>query len=105
MREHTTQRVVAVGTAQGDAAARCHVAGAEVVVVGTAHGCHREVVSLERKCVLHAASLLVQAAHERIAELAALHVVHLGAVDVDFVVLLIESTVAEAYRAEQISYL
>ena len=105
MREHTTQRVVAVGTAEGDAAARSHVAGAEVVVVRAAHTSHREVVGLEGKCVFHATGLLVQTAHERIAELAALHVVHLGAVDVNLVVLLVESTVAEAYWAEQVAYL
>ena len=105
MCKHAANRIVAVGTAEGDAAARSHVAGAEVVVVRAAHTSHREVVGLEGKCVFHATGLLVQTAHERIAELAALHVVHLGAVDVDFVVLLVEGTVAETYWAEQISHL
>ena len=101
-----TQRVVAVGSSQRCILSGRHVTGTEVVVVGTAHGRHREVVGLEGQCSL--ATLVgdaVQAAYERIAELAALHVVHRGTVDVDLIVLLIKSTVAEAHRTEQISHL
>ena len=101
---HRTHGVVAVRSAQSDAVSRRHTACAEVVVVASRCATHREVVSLERQRIVHVACLLVQTAHERIAELSALHIIGQHAIDIDIVVFLVKSTITETYRREQIAH-
>ena len=49
--------------------------------------------------------LTVQTANQRETELSGLQIIHRSAVDVDLIVLLVESTKLEAYWAKQISHL
>ena len=100
---HRTHGVVAVRSAQSDAVSWRHTACAEVVVVASRCATHREGVSLERQRIVHVACLLVQTAHERIAELSALHIIGQHAIDIDIVVFLVKSTITETYRREQIA--
>ena len=102
---HRPHAVVAVGACHRDPLTLCHSRRAEVVVVGTSHSRHSEIVGLEGQGVFHTFSLLVQTAYERETELPRFHIVHWGTVDVDLIVLLVKSTELEAYGAEQISYL
>ena len=82
-----------------------HVTGTEVVVVRTAHSRHRIVGSFKRQRGLFAVvCYTIQTANQRETELTALHVVHLDTVDVDFIVLLVKSTIAKTHRAEQESH-
>ena len=102
---HSAQSVAAVGAAEGEPVAYGHRGGAEVVVVRAAHARHGEVVALEGQRRLHVARLLVQSADPRVSELSRLHVVDWSAVDVDVVVLLVERTVTEAHRREEVAHL
>ena len=102
---HGAERVVAVGGAQRELAALCHVRGAEVVVVAAAHAGHAERVVLEGERCVVSAGHVVDAAYERIAELARLHVVHRCPVDVDVVVFLIIGAVSEPHGREQVAHL
>ena len=105
VRVHTSQVVVAVGSCQRYAVPGCHVAGAEVVVVASTHLCHAIVACLKRQREVHVAGLLVESANHGVSELSRFHIVYRGAVDIDVIVLLVESTVAESHRREKVPHL
>ena len=102
---HRPHTVVAVSTCHRDSLALSHRRRTEVVVVGTAHSRHTEIVGFERQGVFHTFGLLVQTTYERETELPRFHIVHRGTVDVDLIVLLVKSTELEAHGTEQISHL
>ena len=97
--------IVTVGSAQGHAMAYRLWRRPEIVVVWTAHGRHGETVVLERQCKFHVACLGVQSSNHGISELPGFGVVHRSTVDVDLVVLLIEGTIPEPDRTEQVAHL
>lgn len=102
---HGAHVVAAVGQCQRSPLPRSEVRRAEVVVARAAEGAHRVVVVLEGQRRLSAARLVVQSAHEGVAELPALDVVHGVAVDVHVGVLGIVSAILETGRTEAVAHL
>ena len=95
---HATQRVVAVGSADGEAVPRTLVARTEIVVVGSCKTRNGKASGLEGQGEVHISGQLVQTADRRITESAALYIIHWGSVDIDLIVLLIQCPVSESHR-------
>ena len=101
---HATEYIVAVGSREREMLASSHSSRTEVVIIRSGDTRIRKVVRLERQCRLHAACLLVETSYERIAKLSRLHVVDRRAVDIHFVILLVERPITEPHRREQIPH-